>query len=309
MRVLSVALLAPALAGAQSGHSTGSGQGGSGSSGDAASFLGTGTAEDTGAAAGGETAASGGETGTTGGDVDTAAFLRGEESNQPPIIAPPEEDPELQLVEERDKSYFLVGLRTHALFVPGFLIQAFGLEEFETVFGWALGPEFTYRRNGFDVVASIWWGSYPITTPSREDGDLEDETEIIKSTLGLVWFTVDFISGYDFEPWVSLIYGGGFGIGITTGQVLRNEAYRIAGGPWQACVGPGNPPTPQDYCEAGGHYGPVPTKAKGIWPVYPTIQGRIGARFKPLRNLVITPEFGIGVPELFTLGLRINYMF
>jgi hypothetical protein len=244
-------------------------------------------------------------TGST--DPDAASFLAGQEEGQQPIIAPPAEDPELALVEETDQPYFLLGVGSHALFVPDFLIQAFGLDYFETVFGWAIGPEFTYRKNGFDIVVSAWWGSYPVDTPSRETGDPASETEIIKSTLGLVWFTADFMAGYDFEPWVALVYGGGFGFGITTGEVTRTEAYPQGDG-WTACDGPGRPDAA--YCEAsGGHYGPVPSTAKGIWPVYPIIRGKIGARFKPLRNLVITPEFGVGIPELFTLGLRINYMF
>jgi hypothetical protein len=268
--------------------------------GDAASFLGTTPAED---------AATTTTEPTTTGDDDASAFLSGQQTDQPPVIAAPEQDPELDLVEERDKSYFLVGLRSHALFVPDFLIQAFGLEEFKTVYGWGLGPEFTYRKNGFDIVAAVWWGSYPVDTPSREEGDPASETEIIKSTLGLVWFTADFIAGYDFEPWVALVYGGGFGLGITTGNVSRTEAYRTSDtDPWLPCDGPGVPNA--GYCElSGGHYENVPTTAKGIWPVYPMIRGMIGARFKPIRNLVITPEFGVGIPELFTLGLRVNYMF
>lgn len=239
---------------------------------------------------------------------DDAGFLQG--GAPPPPIEAPAEDPELALVEDPDEAYFLVGVRTHVLFVPNFLIEAFGLEHFETVIGWALGPEFTYRHNGLDIVASIWWGSYPVDSWTREDGDPETDTEIIRSTLGLVWFTAEFLSGYEFEPWVSLIYGGGFGIGITTGEVTRDEAYRDAGGGWVACDGPGQPAAQAMYCEvSGGHYGPIPEKADGIWPVYPMITGKIGARFKPLRNLVITPEFGVGLPELFTLGLRVNYMF
>ncbi|MBN1774753.1 MAG: hypothetical protein JXB32_26075 [Deltaproteobacteria bacterium] len=241
-------------------------------------------------------------------DSGDAGFLQGGGEGQP-LIAPPEEDPELALVEDPTKSYYLVGLRTHALFVPDFLIQAFGLEHFDTVYGWALGPEFTYRRNGLDIIASVWWGSYPVDTWTREDGDPISETEIIKSTLGLVWITAEFISGYEFEPWVSLVYGGGFGIGIKTGEVTRDEAFQDSAGGWVACDDDSDPRDPDDFCEAGGNYGPIPEKADGIWPVYPMITGKIGARFKPLRNLVITPEFGIGMPELFTLGLRVNYMF
>ncbi|MBI5486681.1 MAG: hypothetical protein HY905_05070 [Deltaproteobacteria bacterium] len=294
-------LLVPAFAAAQS-------EGGE----DAASFLGTAPAEGAGPAEGGTatgegTTTTGSEGTATSGD-DASAFLAGQEPDQAPVIAAPEQDPELELVEQPDQPYFLLGLRSHALFVPDFLIQAFGLQMFETVYGWAVGPEFTYRKNGFDIVASVWWGSYPVDTPSREDGDTVYETEIIKSTLGLVWFTVDFIAGYDFEPWVALVYGGGFGFGVTTGEVTRTEAYQTPGGGWAACDRAGVPN--EQYCElSGGHYGPIPEKAKGIWPVYPMIHGTIGARFKPLRNLVITPEFGVGIPELFTLGLRANYMF
>lgn len=297
-------LVLPALAAAQS-------EGG----GDAASFLGTAPTEGAepaeGATATGEgTATTGGDGTATSGD-DAASFLAGQEPDQTPIIAAPEQDPELELVEDPDQPYYLLGVRSHALFVPDFLIQAFGLELFETVYGWTVGPEFTYRKNGFDIVVSVWWGSYPVDTPSREDGDPASETEIIKSTLGLVWFTADFIAGYDFEPWVALVYGGGFGFGVTTGEVTRTEAYQDTSGNWQPCTPP-TAPTTDPYCESasqGGHYGPIPEKAKGIWPVYPMIHGTIGARFKPLRNLVITPEFGVGIPELFTLGLRVNYMF
>jgi hypothetical protein len=241
-------------------------------------------------------------------DPGDAGFLQGGGTDQA-VIAPPEADPELELVEDPDEAYYLVGVRTHVLFIPDFLIEAFGLEHFETVYGWALGPEFTYRRNGLDIVASVWWGSYPVDSWSREEGDPASETEIWKSTLGLVWFTAEFMSGYDFEPWVSLVYGGGFGIGIRTGDLYRDEAYQDAGGNWVACDGPGQPAAAATFCEPGGDYGPVPEKADGVWPVYPMITGKIGARFKPLRNLVITPEFGVGMPELFTLGLRINYMF
>jgi hypothetical protein len=311
-----LAVLWPTGAAAQSGDE--------GTGDDATSFLGVGAqggeqpaGEATEPPAGGEAGA--GETppaGTAGGETpeggegtsEQAAWLQGQE--QGPVIAAPEEDPELRLIEDPEEAYFLVGLRSHAVFVPDFLIKAFGLAEAPGVIGWALGPEFTFRRNGFDIVGSVWWASYPGEGPVREEGDLAEETEVIRSTLGLVWITADFLGSYDFKPWVGLTYGGGVGIGITTGAVNRKEAYPAEGGGWAACDGPGDPNL--QYCESredGGHYQDVDWGFKGLWRVYPQVRGIIGVRFKPLRNLVITPEFGVGLPELFQLGARFNYMF
>jgi hypothetical protein len=240
---------------------------------------------------------------------DTTAFLHGQEG--PRLIAAPEQDPDAQLEEDPNKAYFLIGLRSYFQFIPSGLIEAFGLAQAPEVTQWALGLEFTYRKNAFDIVTSVWWADYGAEGYVWEEGDPETEIEWMKSTLGVIWFTVDFMAGTDFYPWFGLQYGGGIGFGVTTGDIERREAYRDAGGDLHPCNGPEDPDT--TFCEsaaAGGHYELVPRAADGVWPVYPVISGKLSLRWKPLPNLVINvPDLGLGLPSLFFVGGRVNYMF
>jgi len=299
--ILVAALLAPSASFAQ--------QAGGSVSSDEASFLGGQPATTT----EGPPAAATGETGETAGQpASDTGWLTGQDASaaaQVAVVPPPAEDPNASLREDPDQAYHLAGIRAGAAFLPSWLVEAFGLAESPGVIGPVVGVEYTFRRRGFDIVPSFWWGDYEGGGLVREDGDPMEDTEYISSTINVLWFSVDFLPGYDFNDWLSIYYGGGLGIGITLGDIVRTEAYRDAGGGWHACESEGSPDG--SFCEAGGHYNyKVPRQFKGIWPVYPELNGRVGLRWKPLRNLVISaPDFSVGLPTLFFIGGRIAYMF
>ncbi len=235
---------------------------------------------------------------------DDAAWLAGGQTSE---IAPPAEDPYASLREDPDQAYHLAGIRAHAAFLPSWLVKAFGLAESPGVIGPAVGVEYTFRRRGLDIVPAVWWGGYMAEGFVREEGDPLEDTEFLESTLSVLWFTVDFLPSYDINEWLALVYGGGIGIGVRFGEIYRTEAYQRAG-EWNRCDRAGIPDV--EYCEPGGQYdSKVPEEAGGVWPVYPQFSGRFGLRFKPLRNLVIHTDMGVGLPSLFFVGGRINYMF
>ncbi|MDI7267258.1 MAG: hypothetical protein QME96_04625 [Myxococcota bacterium] len=242
--------------------------------------------------------------------TDDAAWLAGGQTPEPEI-APPAEDPYASLREDPDQAYHLAGIRAHAAFLPSWLVEAFGLAESPGVIGPAVGVEYTFRRRGLDIVPAVWWGGYITEGFVRAESDPREDTEFVKSTVSVLWFTVDFLPSYDINDWLALVYGGGVGIGVRFGEIYRTEAYQRPDGGWDRCERAGTP-SPV-FCEEGGQYDyKQPEQFKNFfWPVYPQFSGRFGLRFKPLRNLVIHTDLGVDLPlpPLFFIGGRINYMF
>lgn len=218
--------------------------------------------------------------------------------------------------EDPQEGYYFAGLFYRHIFVPEFLLNLF-LDESTGTSNPAFGGEVTYRKDGFDIIGSLWYASYAVDGAFRASGDPDGDTEIINSELGVLFVSASFLWSTPFNDIFALEYGVGLGLGVVLGDLIRTEAYPDGGG-YSACSAP-NSPVGAPYCdgppvrdgEDGGHYnvearkwsdgGDVPNVVP--WLAVP----QIALRIKPIKQLMMRIEGGFGLG--FFLGGAINYGF
>ncbi|MES1204322.1 MAG: hypothetical protein ABUS79_00155 [Pseudomonadota bacterium] len=119
-----------------------------------------------------------------------------------------------------------VGARMRVTSVPKWMLGLF-LDESVPLTSYTAGLEF-FRRNGnFDFVLGV---AYQSLSPSAgnwlgKGNPSSTDTDYIQFD-GLAAYSVDaaFILHTEFNEYVGMHYGGGVGIGITTGRMLRTSA-------------------------------------------------------------------------------------
>lgn len=211
--------------------------------------------------------------------------------------------------EEENKPYYFLGARLRLLWVPSFLVNLFAnVEDWGGAIDPGAGLEFTYRKNGFDIVTSLWWQSFSTNGAGymKGQGDQRTEMEQINSTLNAYYLSADFIWSHQFNDVFAFTYGAGLGVGIVTGSLTRSEAY-FQGGKWVRCPRP-NPDLGDNplYCEDGGQYDVDENDSGGdVPPVVPWVALDLGLRIKPHRNFMMRVDLGVGIG--FFLGVSGNY--
>lgn len=224
-------------------------------------------------------------------------------------------------VEEPDKSYFFVGLMYRHVFVPTFMENIFFAES-KPAQNPGAGAEFTYRKNNFEIVSSLWWQRYWVNGPFRAKGDPAPEIEIINSKLSVLYASATFLWSTPITDVFAIEYGVGVGIGYVIGNLYRTEAYPDSNGDsvpdgnshFRKCLGPSNPPAGADgvpWCdptvagsgEKGGHFG---VKGKrwssggNVPNVWPWISiPHLAIRIKPIRQVMMRIEGGFSTGGFF----------
>jgi len=248
-----------------------------------------------------------------------------EEEEAPKDAAPADEaSSSKSVVEEPGKSYYTVGARFRGLFIPSFIIHAFG-EGGSNVFAPSFGPEFGIRRDGFEYVFGISYTSYVMThQPFKAPSDPEEAMELVDAHLKVLYFTADFQWSKQLNPTVAWTYGGGAGLGFVWGPLYRSQAYKSASAEngWDYCLGPATPASPpvqQQYCQpdpelvASGD----PQHWKGYeepsWAdggskplLFPWIALQTGLRIKPDPKFVARFDVGIGFGQIW-FGIGADY--
>jgi len=228
------------------------------------------------------------------------------------------------VVEEKDKSYYTVGLRFRGLFIPSFMIHAFG-DGGSNVFAPSFGPEFGIRRNGFEYVFAVQYTSYVLThQPFKAPSDPQEAMELVDAHLKVLYFTADFQWSTDVSPNVAWTYGGGAGLGVVWGPLYRVQAYpsSSAENGWDYCPGPAtgaSPPIQQQYCQpdpditAAGDPQHWPGYAEPSWAdggskplLFPWLAFQTGLRIKPDPKFVARVDVGIGFGQLW-FGIGADY--
>ncbi len=223
--------------------------------------------------------------------------------------------------EDPSKTYYFLGLGYWQSFTPSFIINLFAEESVSTN-NPAFALQFTYRKDGFDIITSAWWQSFYAEGPFRANGDLPPETEIIKSTLSVLFIGADFLWSTAFNDVFSIQYGLGIGLGYVFGDINRHEAYPntdpsrapVYNG-FSRCSAPGadNPA----FCdsssvpdgEEGGHYD---VNARnwangGSTPlVWFRLAPQLGVRIKPIKQLMFRINGGFDILSGFFVGASIN---
>lgn len=189
--------------------------------------------------------------------------------------------------EKPDTDYLSVGGFVRGIVMPQF-IQNIGVEGGSTVFNFAGGAYFNYRRNGFNIGTELWYAGFhngnadPVScaneaVPSaaclgsgavyRGKGQPDFENEWIESRLGAM-----FVSGYlawsfELTSWAAFELGVGLGVGVTTGNMYRTEAHQDGKGGWAPCKAPGvradGTPDGSGYCEGPIEVLSGPSKVQG----------------------------------------------
>lgn len=219
--------------------------------------------------------------------------------------------------EDPTAPYYFLGVAYWHTFTPTFILNLFTDESTKTN-NPGIGLQFTYRKDAFDIVASVYYQTYAVNGPFRGAGDEDTETEFIDSDLKMVAASVSFLWSTDFTDWFAIQYGIGLGVGGVFGDMIRTEAYPVGNG-WERCVGPSNPPNA--YCdptsvedgEEGGHFGARARRwtqggsVPNVW--FRASLPHLALRFKPIKQLMIRVDGGFDLFSGFFVGGSLNFGF
>ncbi|MBW2463863.1 MAG: hypothetical protein JRH11_19590 [Deltaproteobacteria bacterium] len=223
--------------------------------------------------------------------------------------------------EDPHEGYYFLGAFYRHIIIPQFMLNLFLDEASGSDFP-AFGIDLTYRKDGFDIVGSLWFMRAEGQGPMRASGDPVEDTEWVETDIWGVFLSGTFLWSTAFNDMFALEYGVGIGVGFITGDVYRWEAYPDSGGNYQRCNGPGNPdprfcgPPPASFegqqCSGGNeHYGcnegkwseggDVPNVVP--WFAIP----HLALRIKPIKQMMIRVEGGFGLG--FFAGFSAAYGF
>lgn len=234
--------------------------------------------------------------------------------------------------EDPSRNYYFLGLFYDHHFTPSFILNLF-TDESTPANNPALGLQFTYRKDGFDIITSLWYQSYFVEGPFRGSGDTEFETEIIDSNLKAMFAGVTFLWSTEFNDVFSIQYGLGLGVGVVFGDMYRDEAYPAdrapAGTPtyggYARCNGPNSPDSTvtgsSAWCDPvavgdgmeGGHFGVKARKwtsggsVPNVW--FRAALPHLALRIKPIKQLMFRVEGGFDLFSGFFVGGSVNVGF
>lgn len=210
-----------------------------------------------------------------------------------PVAAPPV-----------DEVRFGAGIRLRRVVIPRGLLELFVEQAATGVSGTGFGIELARRRGDFELQLGFEYegldGDPGIwVEKDKRPGPGGDEVDYVEFR-DFGWFTLEvtFLNHTRLGKMVALRYGGGAGIGIMKGDVVRTD-YRCSVSTLDretlrnVCMGyPGseNNQTPYD-----------------LPPVFPVINALIGLQIRPVENIVINIEGGIRTMPFF--GATAGYYF
>ena len=196
------------------------------------------------------------------------------------------------------------------------LVPYFGLflDESPSIANPAFGVTATHRSvDGAALEIGLGYTSLSFSGPVRAPGDPVEDTEWTESDLGLVHLTGSVMWGTELIDKLSFEYGVGLDLGLTTGSVVRTEAYPSGGG-YAPCITPLNPnpiycelpmrPGTDAYNEAGAHYGVTEER---VPPIFANLMlPHLALRYEPIPDLAVKIEAALGFPEIW-FGLSAAY--
>jgi len=222
--------------------------------------------------------------------------------------------------EDPHQEYYFVGAFYRHIIIPEFLLGLFLDEASGSDFP-SFGAEFTYRKDGFDIVGSLFLARPEGQGPMRASGDPIEDTEWVETDLWAVFVSGTFLWSTSFTDWFAIEYGVGVGLGVVIGDVYRWEAYPDAEGNYQKCNREGDPNA--RFCESPGTYEPNQCGDgtghygchEGQWSsggdvpnVVPWLAlPHLALRFKPIKQLMMRVEGGFGLG--FFMGASAAYGF
>ena len=214
--------------------------------------------------------------------------------------------------EDPAETYMFLGAFYRHTWTPGFMLNLFTDENTPTNNS-AFGLQFTYRKDNFDIVTSVYYQGYAVDGPFRGSGDADTETEIINSELFGIMASVDLMWGTQFNDIVGIQYGFGLGLGALLGDLRRTEATPNGSGGWNACTS-----TSGGYCDDfDGEPNSGFTGIASKWfdgGSVPNLYFRLAVpnlaiRIKPIKQLLIRVDGGFDLFSGFFTGINASYGF
>lgn len=230
--------------------------------------------------------------------------------------------------EKDSKAYRFIGLRFRNIIVPKAFINIFA-DGGATVNVFSFGPEFTTRKDGFELDLSLSYADYsmdPFLFKGKSDGN--DAWEMVSSDMKLLYLTTDLLFDIPLDKGkgrFSVLLGGGVGLGIVFGNLYRAQAYptdQASLNPddvsyWRRCeavgqggIAPGTGGIP--FCDTSNeHYGNYDEPSwvnGGAKPsVFPWISfPQVSFRFKPIKQLQVRADAGLAITGVF-FGMSAGY--
>jgi hypothetical protein len=224
-----------------------------------------------------------------------------------------EEEPEPSPVDPHERegdNLYHFGVFARGIFAPQFIQNLF-VEGGSNALNAGVGAFFNYRRDGFNVIAEVWWAGFYQTGPYHGLGETELETEWVEAELSVGMVSFAFMWSVPIASWLAFEIGFGLGFGGVFGDMWRTEAYpdATASAGWTPCVDENDGPSgaAPDYCDdpppAGeGSYdrrngtSQPYNFAGGVPPIWFWADlPRIALRIKPIRQIQIRIEAGFAL--------------
>lgn len=247
------------------------------------------------------------------------------EENAPDDGEPTVADDGINPRELPDRDYFFTGVFFRSVIIPGFMQDIFVRYEGGTPVNFGGGAFFGWRRNGFNVRAEVWYEGFGNDGYYVGRNDPDYELERVQSNLGVVFGS--FLFGWTFQvnEYFGIDLGFGLGLGGITGNMWRQEAYRVSGTRAPAeCTAPGSPDP--SYCEGDGvpaedrhtnHDTPGPTYQRFCHdnPGEPECVGRSGlpspfyfgdGGVPPMFFWIDLPRIGVTIKPIRQFEIRID---
>jgi hypothetical protein len=200
------------------------------------------------------------------------------------------------VVEEKAEARFGAGLRIRSVHIPKAILELFVEKAGTGVSGVGFGVELYRRKGDFELQVGLEYeglsGSDGIWVDKGETLTSDDPDFVEFDSFG--WFTIEvnFINHTKLSKYLALRYGGGAGLGILKGDVIRTDYHCTAEDEQTCSQAPGaeNVQNPYDFP-----------------PVFPVINGIIGMQVRPIENVIINVEGGIRTVLFF--GATVGYYF
>lgn len=232
-----------------------------------------------------------------------------EEEEEEPEPEPSPFDPHERPGDER----FFLGAFVRGIFAPQFIQNLF-VEGGTNRLNPGAGLFFNYRKDGFNIIAEVWWASFYAQAPFHGLNETDFETEWLESELSTVLVNFAFMWSVPIASFLAIELGFGLGFGGVFGNLWRTEAYPDAGSSagWSPCAdvgnAPNNPSAGPDYCDADPAHGgegsynrrdrtPEPTNfSGGVPPLWFWVDlPRVAIRINPIRQLQLRVDAGFAL--------------
>jgi len=244
--------------------------------------------------------------GAPAGEPDSAGAPAPPPDDAAPVDAPPlatsddntDSQPSLTpgVVEAKEEARFGAGIRIRSVHIPRAILELFVAKAATSVDGVGVGLELYRRKGNFELQVGFEYEGL-----NGSDGIWIDKGETLTSQgpdfvefNNFGWFTmeVSFINHTPLSKYIALRYGGGAGLGILKGDVVRTD-YLCSANDENTCS--------QDPAAVNLQ------KPYGLPPVFPVINAIVGMQIRPIENVVINIEGGIR--SILFFGATVGYYF